>query len=254
MDTRHYKKVSLQIVQVVLKRFFHSMRLRRLVEANPVEMFSIQARDADRVQRLPSAFELMRLLRSVNEHYRYLVEHRKAHKFSLFIHRRDLCILALCVCCGLRRSELQRIHINDVDFEAKTILIDGKGSGRFTIRQRLIFFSHPFLEEILSRYRQMRSRLPGTSFFSNWLGDELAAKSIDCIFKTYNSFLQSETKYNPTVLRKAFCTHLVEKKVNLTAVQRLLGHEQCETTLKYYVQLSAQQLEKTFKETTPYGT
>ncbi len=53
-DARHYKKFSLQIVQVVLKRFFHSMRLRRLIDANPVQGFNIQARHRDRMQRLPS--------------------------------------------------------------------------------------------------------------------------------------------------------------------------------------------------------
>jgi len=252
-ETKQYKRYSLQLVQIVLTRFFHSMKLRRLISVNPVKDFHIKARNENKVNTILSPFDLMRLLRNVKEHYQYLLDHRKAHKFSLFIHRRDLCIFALCTSCGLRRSEIQRIKIHDVDFEKKTIHIAGKGSGRFTIRERLAFFSHPFLEEILKRYRQMRKQLAGTSFFCNWLGDELAAKSMDSIFKTYNTFIKNEAHYNPTVLRKSFCTHLVKRKVNIIAIQNLMGHERCETTLTYYVQLSDAEVEKIWKETNPYG-
>jgi site-specific recombinase XerD len=253
-ETKHYKKFSLQVVQIVLRRFFRSAKLRRLIRSNPVGEFHIQAKYKDTLEPIPSPFELMRLLRSVKEHYQYLLDHRKAHKFSLFIHRRDLGIFALCASCGLRRAEIQRIQLRAVDFDQKTIRVAGKGCGRFTIRERLAFFSHPFLEEILKRYWQVRKHLPGTALFCNWLGDELTAKSIDSIFQTYNDFLRNGMHYNPTVLRKSFCTHLVQKKVNLTAIQQLLGHEKCETTLTYYVRLSEEQLQRTWKETNPYGT
>ena len=253
-QTKHYKKFSLQIVQIVLRRFFRSMKLRRLIRSNPVGEFHIQAKHKDKLEPIPSPFELMRLLRSVKEHYQYLLDHRKAHKFSLFIHRRDLCIFGLYVSCGLRKAEAQRIQIRDVDFDQKTIRIAGKGCGRFTIRERLAFFSHPFLEETLKRYWQMRKHLPGTALFCNWLGDELTVRSTESVFKTYNDFIQNGTQYNATVLRKSFCTHLVQKKVNLSAIQQLLGHEKCETTLTYYVRLSEEQLQRTWKETNPYGT
>jgi site-specific recombinase XerD len=207
--------------------------------------FRIQVRHKDAVRTLPSPFELMRLLGSVRAHYQQLLTLRKAHKFSLFIRRRDLCIFSLCVACGLRRAELRCIQIADVDFERFMIRVAGKGAGRFTIRERLAFFSHPFLQQVLHRYWKMREALPGSSLFCNWVGDPMMDKSIDDIFKTYNSFLRPPTLYNPTVLRKAFCTHLVHRKVNIAAIQVLMGHEKCETTLQYYVQLSPEQLEQT---------
>jgi site-specific recombinase XerD len=252
-DTKQYKALSLQIVQIVLRRFFHSMKLRRIVRANPVEQFRIRGAAAQTPRRLPSAFELMRLLASVRQHYQGLIGRRKAHRFSLFIHRRDLCIFALCVGCGLRRSELERIQRSDIDWERSTIRIAGKGSGRFTIRERLAFFSHPFLQQVLDRYRQIRDALPGTSFFCNWVGDPLTGRSIETIFRSYNSFLRPPAPYTPTVLRKAFCTHLALRKLNVGALQALMGHEKCETTLDYYVQLAPEQLERTWKETTPYA-
>jgi len=81
----------------------------------------------------------------------------------------------------------------------------------------------------------------------------MTGRSIEAIFMTYNSFLRPPAPYNPTVLRKAFCTYLAQRKVNISAIQVLMGHEKCETTLHYYVQLSPEQLEQTWKETTPYA-
>jgi integrase/recombinase XerC len=229
------------------------MQLRRLIRTNPVGEFHIQVNHKEAVHTLPSPFELMRLLGSVSRHYQQLLTLRKAHTVSLFIHCRDLCIFSLCVACGLRRAELRRIQIADVDFHQSTIRVAGKGAGRFTIRERLAFFSHPFLQQVLQRYWVMREALPGSSFFCNWVGDPFTGRSVEDIFRAYNSFLRPPAPYNPTVLRKAFCTHLAQRKLPISAIQVLMGHEKCETTLQYYVQLSPEQVEQTWKETTPYA-
>jgi integrase/recombinase XerC len=252
-NDKHYKRFSLQIVQLALKRFFRSLQRRRLIRTNPVGEVRIQIGHKDAVRTLPSPFELMRLLASVKGHYQWLCGRRTVHRFSLFIHRRDLCIFALCVACGLRTSELARIQSADVDVERFTIRIAGKGAGRFTIRERLAFFSHPFLQQVLQRYGKMREALPGSSFFCNWLGDPLSGRSVYDIFMAYSSFLHPPAPYHPTVLRKAFCTHLAQRKVPLSAIQLLMGHEKCETTLQYYLQLSPEQIHHTWKETTPYA-
>ena len=253
VQTRRYKNSSLRILQAVLVRFFRSMQRRRLIGINPVKDFRIRIKNENNIQSIPSPFDLMRLLRGVKEHYRCRLDRGSDDRYSLFIHRRDLCIFALCIACGLRRSEIHRIGMNDIDFDKKTIRIAGKGNGIFTTRERLAFFSHPFLQEILRTYRLMRKQLPGAFFFCNWLGDGVEAKTIDAVFGTYNSFVHPPVLYSPTSLRKSFCTHLVHKKVNLSAIQHLMGHEKCDTTLTYYVQLSDAELQKTWKETNPYG-
>ena len=135
-------------------------------------------RHINRVNLL-TIFDIKILLSSVKEHYDTLRDSGKLDCFSLFIHRRDLCILALCVACGLRRGEIQRIKQNHIDFYKKTILIPGIGSKRVVIKERTAFFSHPFLEKILIRYYRMRKKLPGNSFFCNCYGDELNASAIN---------------------------------------------------------------------------
>ena len=195
----------------------------------------------------------MKLLRSVKEHYDFLKRENKPGCFSLFIHRRDICILTLFIACGLRRGEIQRIEISEIDFDARTIIVQGKGNGRFTIKERKVFFSHPFLEKIIKRYYKLRQEIPGNNFFCNCYGDELYASSVGTVFSRYSSFAFGKPKYNATITRKTFTSHLVRKKVNIEAIRSMLGHENCETTLRYYVHYSTSDLEKTWKEANPYG-
>ncbi len=61
------------------------------------------------------------------------------------------------------------------------------------------------------------------------------------------------THYNPTIIRKSFASNLVLKKVNIKVIQELMGHINCETTLKYYIHFSDSEIEKIWKETNPYG-
>jgi site-specific recombinase XerD len=99
----------------------------------------------------------------------------------------------------------------------------------------------------------MRKQLPGNSFFCNCYGDQLTASGISAIFYRYSSFAFKTEKYNSTITRKTFSSHLVKNKISVKAVQKLLGHENCEITLRYYIHFSTSDLQETWKETTPYG-
>jgi len=229
------------------------MKFRRLIKNNPMQDFHIVAPRHMNTAKVLTAFDLKILLRSVKEHYQYLKDSNNLTGFSLFVHRRDLCILALCIACGLRRGEIQRINRNHLDFDKMTILITGKGNQRVIIKERTAFFSHPFLEEILMRYYRMREKLPGSSFFCNRYGDELNANSVAQIFTKYSALISKDVHRNATITRKSFASHLVRKKVNIEVIRDLLGHENCETTVRYYVHFSTEDLEKIWKESNPYG-
>ena len=228
------------------------MKQRRIISINPCKDFKIVSHRNSGSQKVLTLFDVKIFLRSVKEHYEYLKDNNKLGKFSLFIHSRDICIFSLCIACGLRRGEIQKIKIEDFDFDKKTILITGKGNQRVIIKERLAFFSHPFIEEVIKRYFNLRKKLPGNNFFCNCYGDELTQNGIYNIFRKYNSFISKDIIYTPTLTRKSFSSHLVYKKVNIEAIRNLMGHENCETTLKYYVCFSNYNLESIWKETNPY--
>ena len=66
--------------------------------------------------------------------------------------------------------------------------------------------------------------------------------------------LSDSQLYPNSTNRHLFLSHLVRKKVNIEAIRDLLGHENCETTLRYYVYFSTEDLEKIRKESNPYGS
>ena len=99
----------------------------------------------------------------------------------------------------------------------------------------------------------MRDKFPGNSLFCNCYGQELNPHTIADIFKKYSSFISQDAHYNPTITRKTFASHLVRKKVNIEAIRNLMGHENCEITLRYYVHFSTSDLEAIWKESNPYG-
>lgn len=252
-NERNYKNTTIEGAQAPLLKFFRSMKLRRLIKDNPMQDFKIVARRYITSASVLTAFDLKMLLQSVKDHCRYLQDNDKLTSHSLFLHRRDLCIVALCIGCGLRNGEIRGIKTDHVDFDRATLLIPGKGNQRVVIKQRTAFFSHPFLQEVLMRYQRMREKLPGDSFFCNCHGDELNSSAVCGVFSRYAGFISENAHYSATITRKSFSSHLVRKKVNIEAIRDLLGHEKCETTVKYYVHFTTEGLEKIWKESNPYG-
>ena len=252
-NEKNYKNTTIEGAQAPLLKFFRSMKLRRLIQKNPMQDFKIVARRYITSANVLTAFDLKMLLQSVNDHYRYLQDNDKLTSHSLFLHRRDLCIVALCIGCGLRNGEIRGIKTDHVDFDKATLLIPGKGNQRVVIKERTAFFSHPFLQEVLMRYQRMREKLPGDSFFCNCYGDELNTNAVCGVFSRYGGFISENAHYSATITRKSFSSHLVRKKINIEAIRDLLGHEKCETTLKYYVHFTTEDLEKIWKETNPYA-
>jgi site-specific recombinase XerD len=252
-NEKKHKKSSLASTVTSLWLFFHSMKSKFLIEDNPCNDFNISPKPCTKIEKILSPFEITILLRSVKNHYQYLENKGKLNCLSLFIHRRDLCILSLSIACGLRNVEIRRLKIEHIDLDKKTILISGKGNQKVVIKERIAFFSNQFLEKIVTRYYHMRKKLPGSNFFSNCYGDELSQQAVGYIFSKYNSFISKNAHCTSTMTRKSFASHLVKKRVNIEAIRNLLGHEDCETTLKYYVHIDPDQLKSTWKETNPYA-
>lgn len=250
---KEYKKVSIQFVYRSLSQFFQSIRRRKLIDQNPFKDFDLSVKNYLNYNKILTVFDIKILLSSVKKHYLHLKNKKSFHSYSLFTHRRDLCIISLGIACGLRRKEMLSIKIENVDFDTKTICIHGKGNQQYIVRERTIFFSHYFLEKILRKYYHLRKELPGNSFFCNLYGDELTPNAINGIFRKYLSFCFTRISSSPTITRKSFASYLVYNKVNIKAIQVLMGHKACETTLKYYVQLSTTQLKKTWEESNPYA-
>ncbi|HLC06974.1 MAG TPA: site-specific tyrosine recombinase/integron integrase [Candidatus Babeliales bacterium] len=143
---------------------------------------------------------------------------------------RDKTIFELLYATGVRCSELVNMCIVDVDMDAKTIRILGKGK-----KERIVLFGVKAREKILEYYATERPEIQDQQepLFMNYRYEKLTSRSVQRIVKMFRSFLPIERPLTPHKLRHSFATHLLNQGADLRAVQELLGHKTLATTEKY---------------------
>jgi len=127
---------------------------------------------------------------------------------------------------GLRRSELIRLRVEDIDSDRKLIKIRGsKGK-----KDRYTILSDKLLLHLRTYYTRYR---PKEWLFEGQNGGSYSPASIEKIFK-HAVLASGIRKYvTPHSLRHSFATHLLEQGINLRYIQELLGHNSSKTTEIY---------------------
>jgi len=132
--------------------------------------------------------------------------------------------------CGPRKSELLNIRVGDVNFETRMLRLFGKGQKtRFVPMNRRA-------HEILQRRVKARCNSPSSYIFGD---GKTAPKDFKNSFKSSckNAGLEN---CRPHDLRRTFGTRCAMAGVPPKTLQKWLGHEHIETTMKYYVQISVE--------------
>ncbi len=163
---------------------------------------------------------------------------------------RDKTIFELLYATGVRCSELVNITIEDIDMQAKTIRIFGKGK-----KERIVLFGDKAKEKILQYYAMERPEIQSfkETLFLNYRYEKLTQRSVQRIVKMFRSFLPIERPLTPHKLRHSFATHLLNQGADLRAVQELLGHKTLATTEKY-THVSLENLAKLCEGVHPINT
>jgi site-specific recombinase XerD len=141
---------------------------------------------------------------------------------------------------GLRRAELCRLKVADIDSERMVIHVrQGKGG-----RDRDVLLSPKLLETLREYWRWMKPRtflFPGMA--NNWRADVPITDKIAWKAVTEAAQRAGITKrVSPHTLRHSFATHMLEAGADLRAIQVLLGHAKLgDTTI--YLHLSRRHLQ-----------
>ncbi|MGH7633431.1 MAG: tyrosine-type recombinase/integrase, partial [Gemmatimonadaceae bacterium] len=132
---------------------------------------------------------------------------------------------------GLRRSELCRLKVRDIDSQRMLLRVEqGKGG-----RDRDVPLSPTLLAALREYYRWMRPQtylFPGTR--DGWRADApITAKVVwDAVrFATDRAGLDKHV--TPHTLRHTYATHLLEAGADLRTIQLLLGHADLSHTTVY---------------------
>ena len=148
--------------------------------------------------------------------------------------KRDLAILTLFAYSGVRESELTHIEITDINFQARTIVIKGKGN---KVRTVLIVDT---IYDVLMDYIEER-KAEGTYDKNKYLfigrqqitaNRPLHRTTINAIIKKYSEL--TDIYMHPHLLRDFFCTESHRTKaLTETQIAYLAGHNSINTTRKY---------------------
>jgi site-specific recombinase XerD len=140
-------------------------------------------------------------------------------------------LLMVLYSTGMRRAEVARLQVADVDSERMLIRIrQGKGG-----RDRDVPLSPALLETLRENWRWMKPRtylFPGT--VNNWRADKpLTPKVVWIACREAAQRAGIDKKVSPHILRHSYATHLLEAGADLRTIQVLLGHSNLSHTTVY---------------------
>lgn len=165
--------------------------------------------------------------------------------------RRDKLIITMLYEAGLRLNELVGLNINDVNLEAQTLKVTGKGN-----KQRIIPFGTELLH-LINIYKGERSLLPiqgnNEAFFVTGKGERVRDYNVRAMVKEKLGLVTDQRKRSPHVLRHTFATTMLNHHANLESVKELLGHERLQTT-EIYTHATFEELKNVYMEAHPRAT
>lgn len=158
---------------------------------------------------------------------------------------RDYTILMTFYHTGIRLSELIGLNMLDVNIERQELKVTGKRN-----KQRIIPFGRE-LTDVLRTYVNCRKGLEegvetGNALFLSTKMKRISSSQVERIVKHYLSFVTSQKKRSPHVLRHTFATAMLNNGADLEAIKELLGHESV-TTTEVYTHTTFADLKKEYK-------
>lgn len=144
---------------------------------------------------------------------------------------RDLAMVSILMVCGLRRSELVSIDIEDLDRNESSIRIIGKGN-----KERMVYLDNEALADVtewIDEYLpyDLGPLFPRIRRGGDVTEDRLTDQSVRYILENRCTQAGIEVA-RPHDMRRSFITHLLDKVDPLT-VQAMAGHASMQTTARY---------------------
>ena len=155
---------------------------------------------------------------------------------------RDTAILELLYGCGLRISELTSLRWEDVDLDARWLIILGKGN-----KERRVPFGKCAQRALRALCEGEEGR--GEYVFGGRRGKPLTVRTVHRAVTALAARAGLEG-VTPHTLRHSCATHLLEHGASLKFVQEFLGHESLSTT-QIYLTVSASWMKESYAAAHP---
>lgn len=140
---------------------------------------------------------------------------------------RDRAMIDFLLSTGIRVGELVRLNIDDIDFSERECVVYGKGD-----KERKAYFDAKTKIHLLN-YIDSRTDSNEALFVSlNKPHSRLTESGVELRLREMGKKLGVE-KVHPHKFRRTMATRAIEKGMPIEQVQKILGHEQIDTTLRY---------------------
>ena len=157
---------------------------------------------------------------------------------------RDKLVIETLFGTGIRLSELMGLKETDINVYEGTLKVLGKRN-----KQRIIPINNE-LKNLIAEYTELKKN---QKFDNNSLallvtdkGADAYPKLIYLIVQKYLSYISTQNKKSPHVLRHTFATTLLNRGADLNAIKELLGHANLSAT-QIYTHNSVERLKSIYK-------
>ena len=141
---------------------------------------------------------------------------------------RDLAMIDLLYSTGIRVGELVNLNIGDINFEERECIVYGKGN-----KQRKVYFDAK-AKVHLKRYLEERNDYNEALFVTlDSPFDRLKISGVEIRLRKLGRLALLDQRVHPHKFRRSMATRAIDKGMPIEQVQKLLGHQQIDTTMHY---------------------
>ncbi len=168
--------------------------------------------------------------------------------------QRDRALLELLYGTGIRISEAVGLDLDDLDLEAGTLRVLGKGSKERVVPvgrgARSALETYLRVGRLALRTPRIRRAADGDAVFLNARGGRLSRQSCWTIVRRAGERGGLGSHLSPHVLRHSCATHMLDHGADLRVVQELFGHASISTT-QVYTKVSPERLRAAYDAAHP---
>ncbi len=212
-----------------LKDFFRWLTRQNVILHNPASELELPRMEKRLPQNVLTLAEVERLIAVPN--------------VTDLLGIRDRAMLELFYSCGIRRTELCRMELPDVNIERRTLHVrlgKGKKDRVVPIGARAVAWIERYLQEVRPRLC-LDVRTPAVFLTGyGW------AFNPDVVSRMVTAWLEKaglKRKGSCHILRHSCATHMLENGADIRFIQQLLGHAKLDTTA-IYTEVSIKQLQE----------
>lgn len=140
---------------------------------------------------------------------------------------RDLAIIDLLYSTGMRVGELCNLDRNDINFNERECIVYGKGN-----KERRVYFDAKAKLHLLKYLEKRTDSNPALFVTLDFPHERLSIHAIEYRLRTLGRELDIN-KVHPHKFRRSMATKAIDKGMPIEQVQKLLGHQQIDTTMHY---------------------